>query len=270
MTDWLTIHSGDAPLVVTIPHAGTDIPEAIVGRFVSPWHARKDADWHVDALYAFARELGATTIATSISRSVIDTNRDPSGASLYPGQATTGLCPITDFDGHALYRQGCEPDDEEIAQRRSHYFDPYHAAIERELARLRAQHERVVLYDAHSIRSHVPRLFEGTLPLFNIGTNSGLSCAPSLAEAVTAPCAASGQPWVLDGRFRGGWTTRHYGCPAEGLHAVQMELAMRGYLDEPDVFEIDRWPALYDPIKVEALQPVLHAILQSCLDWTTT
>jgi len=270
VTDWLAIRRGEAPLVLTVPHAGTWLPDELAGRFTSLWQARKDADWYVDRLYRFAQELDATVIATPVSRSVIDVNRDPGGASLYPGQATTGLCPLTDFDGTALYVEGQEPDGEEIARRRSIWFDPYHSAVESELARLRERHARVVLYDAHSIRSHVPRLFEGALPLFNIGTNGGASCDPALAEAVVGPCAASGETWVLDGRFRGGWTTRHYGRPTEGIHAVQMELAMRGYLAEPDAFAPDCWPAPYDPAGAEALRPTLCAVLQSCLNWTTT
>jgi N-formylglutamate deformylase len=172
--------------------------------------------------------LGATMMHTTISRTVIDVNRDPSGASLYPGQATTGLCPTETFDGEPLYREGRNPDSAEIERRRSDWFDPYHASLRSEIARLRAMHPRVVLYDAHSIRSVVPRLFDGSLPLFNIGTNSGASCDPALTEAVEAICRTSGST-AVNGRFKGGWITRHYGRPEDGVHAIQMELAMRGY-----------------------------------------
>lgn len=268
MTDWLSVRRGDAPLVVAVPHAGTLLPDDIAGRFVSPWQARKDADWWVDRLYAFAADLGATIVATGISRSVIDMNRDPGGASLYPGQATTGLCPVTDFDGDPLYRDGAEPDEANIAARRATYFDPYHAAIAGELARLRGMHDRVVLYDAHSIRSHVPRLFDGELPLFNIGTDGTTTCAPELEAAVLAPCIASGQPTVANGRFRGGWTTRHYGRPQDGVHAVQMELAMRGYLREPADYTPGRWPPpLNEAIAAPTLR-ILRAVINACIDWT--
>src|SRR5665213_1118720 len=180
--DWLKISQGDAPLIVSIPHAGTHIPADIESELVSPWLARKDADWWVDRLYDFAGELGATTVHTTISRSVIDVNRDPSGKSLYPGQATTELCPTTTFDGEPLYKKKIVPPDTTIiVARRLHYFDPYHAATADEIARLRTIHDRVVLFEAHSIRSHVPRLFKGELPNFGIGTNSGASCAPELA-----------------------------------------------------------------------------------------
>ena len=262
MSDFLDIHRGDAPLVVGFPHTGTDLPPELEGAFVSPWLARKDADWSIDRLYAFAQEIGATTVRTRLSRSVIDCNRDPSGVSLYPGQTTTGLCPTETFDGEPLYA-GEGPDQAEIDRRRAAYFDPYHAMLSGELSRLRADHAHVVLYDAHSIRSHVPRLFEGRLPQFNIGTNGGATCDPALAEAVTAPCHASGYGYVVDGRFKGGWTTRHYGRPADGVHAIQMELSMRGYMAEPEHPGPDTWPTPIDPYP--AVQPILRQVLAACI-----
>lgn len=263
MTGWLTIVRGDAPLVVAFPHTGTDLADTGPA-FRSEWLARRDADWRVDQLYGFAADLGATTIRTAISRSVIDVNRDPTGASLYPGQATTELCPTTTFDGEPLYR-GAGPDEAEIARRRTLWFTPYHAAIEAEIARLRALHPRVVLYDAHSIRSHVPRLFDGDLPQFNIGTNGGTTCDPALASAIEGICAASGQSHVLNGRFKGGWTTRHYGRPESGVHAIQMELAMRGYLNEPADIDETNWPQSLDPARATGFTPILRDILRACL-----
>jgi formiminoglutamase len=262
LSDFLEIQRGTEPLVVAFPHTGTDIPPELDGAFVSPWLARKDADWWIDQLYGFAPELGATAIRTRLSRSVIDCNRDPSGASLYPGQTTTGLCPTETFDGEPLY-PGSGPDDAEIQRRRALYFDPYHAALAAELARLRAIHPHVVLYDAHSIRSHVPRVFAGELPQFNIGTNGGQTCANALADAVSAICGASGHSHVRDGRFKGGWTTRHYGRPTDGIHAIQMELAMRGYMAEPAQPDPDNWPA---PIAAApAVLPTLKQIIEACL-----
>ena len=235
------IHRGTAPLVVAFPHTGTDLA-GLDDCFVSTWRARRDADWHIHTLYAFARDLGATTIRTPVSRSVIDVNRDPSGASLYPGQATTELCPTTTFDGEPLYA-GATPDEAEIARRRDAYFVPYHAALIAEITRLRTRHPRVVVYDAHSIRSRIPRLFGGELPQFNIGTNDGATCDPALTAAVSAACCAD---QVVDGRFKGGWTTRHYGRPEDGIHAIQMELAIRGYAPEPDTPDESNWPPAYD------------------------
>ena len=263
MTGWLDIKRGEAPLVVAFPHTGTDLADT-GGAFRCKWIARRDADWWVDRLYGFATELGATTIRTDISRSVIDVNRDPSGASLYPGQATTELCPTTTFDGEPLYRDA-GPDEAEIARRRSLWFTPYHAAIEAEIARLRVIHPRVIVYDAHSIRSHVPRLFDGELPQFNIGTNDGQTCDPALASAIEAICAASGRSHILDGRFKGGWTTRHYGRPGSGVHAIQMELAMRGYLDEPADVNETNWPQPLDPARAADLTPNLRDILAACI-----
>jgi N-formylglutamate deformylase len=259
VTDWLSITPGNAPLIVSIPHAGTVIPADISG-LVSHDLARRDADHHVDRLYAFAAETGATIIHSRISRTVIDLNRDPSGQSLYPGQATTGLCPNTTFDGEPLYAAGTEPDVAEIARRRSVWFDPYHAALRDEIARLRALHPALVLYDAHSIRSHVPRLFLGELPQFNIGSYDGASCDPALTAAIAADCA--GESYVINGRFKGGWITRHYGDPPRGVHAVQMELAIRGYADEDEP-----WPPPWDAARAAPMQGKLHSILTSCLDF---
>jgi len=264
MTDWLEITPGDAPLVVAFPHTGTDIPSDMESGFISPWLAKRDADWWIHELYAFAKELGATTVRTRLSRSVIDVNRDPSGASLYPGQTTTELCPTSTFDGQALYATDTPPPGE-IDRRRRLYFDPYHNALKDELKRLKAAHGRVVLYDAHSIRSHIPRLFEGELPQFNIGTNGGETCSLTLSDAVLAICAQSGHSHVLNGRFKGGWTTRHYGQPQGGVHAIQMELSMRGYLQEPSAPTEENWPAPWSPETAAGLTPHLHAILNACL-----
>ena len=264
---WLSVRRGGAPLIVSLPHTGTDIPPDIEDGLVSPWLARKDADWWIDRLYAFAADLDATVIRTAISRTAIDVNRDPGGASLYPGQATTGLCPTETFDGEALYRAGAEPDDAEIERRRGAYFDPYHAALAREIARLRETRAAVVLYDAHAIRSRVPRLFDGDLPQFNIGTSSGAGCDPALAAAVEGVCAASGHSHVVDGRFKGGHITRRYGDPARGVHAIQMELACRGYMPEPPSPGAATWPPPYDPAFAAPMAAVLREVLNACLDF---
>jgi N-formylglutamate deformylase len=267
---WLSIERRDAPLVVSLPHTGTEIPPSIAARLVSSWLARKDTDWWIDHLYDFATSLGATVIRTAISRTVIDVNRDPSGASLYPGQTTTGLCPIETFDGEALYRVGEEATETEIAQRRRLYFEPYHAALMQEIERLRRSYPRIVLYDCHSIRSFVPRLFEGELPHMNIGTNAGRSCDPALLRAVEAACAASRFTWVTDARFKGGWITRHYGRPAHGVHAVQMELACRCYMAEPKRgVNPDSWPIPYDAEHAAPVRSMLRTIFESCIEFAS-
>ena len=268
--DWLAVHHGDAPLIVSFPHTGTEIPSAIEPRLVSLWLARKDADHWVDVLYDFAHSLGATTIRTSLSRTVVDVNRDPSGASLYPGQTTTGLCPLETFAGEPLYKPGCEPDATEIALRRAGCFDPYHAALTAEIERLRSRHRAVVVYDAHSILSRAPRLFAGVLPQFNLGTNGGVTCDAALTKAVESICARSGMSHVTDGRFRGGWITRHYGKPRDGVHAIQMELAMRGYLQEPaEPLTENNWPVPLDDTHASTLRIALRDILDACLDFAT-
>jgi formiminoglutamase len=264
--DWLTVVRGDAPLVVSLPHTGTEIPSEYERGLVSPWLARKDADWWIERLYDFAADLGATVIRTAISRTVIDVNRDPSGMSLYPGQATTELCPTTTFDGEPLYEQGMEPTADAIAVRRIRFFDPYHAALRAEIERLRTQHAKVAIYDCHSIRSVIPRLFEGTLPHFNIGTNGSASCAPALADAIERICIDSGYSHVVNGRFKGGYITRSLGRPEAGIHAVQMELACRGYMREPlGPVDEGRWPTAYDEAYAAPMRTALDRILQTCL-----
>lgn len=264
MSDWLHIHRGILPLIVTFPHTGTTLPDGITAGLVSSWRALKDTDWWIDRHYDFASDMGATTIRTSISRTVIDVNRDPSGQSLYPGQTTTELCPATTFDGEPLYRIS-GPSVEEIARRKHAYFDPYHGAIAAEVARLRLLYPRVVVYDAHSIRSRVPRLFEGALPHMNIGTNGGTTCAADLSSAVETICEATPFSFVFNGRFKGGWTTRHYGRPDEGVHAIQMELAARGYLDEPGDMTVENWPPTFCATQGSSQRAVLADILAACL-----
>jgi formiminoglutamase len=264
--EWLAVHHGAAPLIVSFPHTGTEIPAGIETKLVSSWLARKDADHWVDVLYDFAHALGATTIRTSLCRTVVDVNRDPSGVSLYPGQLTTGLCPIETFAGEPLYKVNSAPDSAEIARRRAAYFDPYHDALRTEIDRLRASHRAVVVYDAHSILSRVPRLFEGELPQFNIGTNNGATCDAVLTAAVEATCDRSGMSRVTNGRFRGGWITRHYGNPQKGVHALQMELAMRGYLAEPaDALNEQNWPVPLDDTHASTLRIALRDLLDSCI-----
>jgi formiminoglutamase len=262
---WLRVERGNAPLILAFPHGGTIIPPGLDARFVSPWWVTRDADWYIGDLYAGLAD--ATMVSTTISRSVIDVNRDPSGASLYPGQATTELCPTTTFDGDPLYRPGNAPDEAEIAARRTRWFDPYHVALAAEIDRLRAVHDHVVVYDCHSIRSRIPRLFDGELPELNIGTNNGATCDPALSDAVVAACATSGREHILNGRFKGGWTTRHYGDPRDGIHAIQMELATRAYLREPDAIAPANWPPPYDPAFAAPLRVTLSDILTAIFDF---
>ena len=267
---WLSVQRGAAPLLLCMPHTGTTLPPAVEAAFGSSWLARKDTDWWIDRLYEFAPRLGASVVHTALSRTVIDPNRNPSGASLYPGQATTELCPTTTFDGEPLYRAGRSPSAAEIAQRRREYFEPYHAAIEAEIARLRAQHRTIVVYDCHSIRSAVPRLFTGVLPHFNLGTFAGASCAPVLTARIESLCDATEFTRVTNGRFKGGYTTRHYGRPESGVHAVQMELACRGYLREP-VGEVEpaNWPCPWDEGFAAPMRSVLERVLTACIDFAS-
>ncbi|HQY87554.1 MAG TPA: N-formylglutamate deformylase [Tepidisphaeraceae bacterium] len=248
-----------------MPHTGTDLVD-LEPRLVSPWLARKDADWWIDQLYSFAHDLNATIIHTSISRTMVDVNRDPSGATLYPGQNTTELCPTTTFDGEPLYVPGKFPDHAEIAERRKKYFDPYHDALQVEIERLRAIHPKIVLYDCHSIRSVIPRLFEGELPNFNFGTNDGKSCDASLSREIESIITSTNFSSVVNGRFKGGYITRHYAKPEDGVHAVQMELACRGYLREPvGAVNESNWPTPYDKRFAEPMRAILMRVLDECI-----
>jgi len=250
----VSIHRGDGPVILGVPHAGTDIPENLMARLNDRGRERTDTDWRVDRLYADLL-AGASVVKARFHRYVIDANRDPEGVSLYPGQNTTTLCPTTDFDGAPIWRTGEEPGADEIEARRAAYHAPYHAAIAAEIARAKARHGIAVLYDCHSIRSHVPYLFEGELPSLNIGDNQGKTCAPALQRAAVEVAAASGFTHVLNGRFKGGWTTRHYGRPDEGVHAVQMEIAQSAYMDEAP-------PWSYRDDLAERLRPHLKTLLE--------
>ncbi len=223
------ITEGDSPLVLGLPHTGTWVPDDIAPHLNDEGRLRRDTDWHIETLYdgLFA---GATTVRATFHRYVIDANRDPTGASLYPGQTTTGLVPLTTFDNAPIWRDGHAPDAAEIQRRRTVFHAPYHAALLAQIRRIRARHGYAVLYDCHSIRSVIPWLFDGTLPDFNIGTDLGRTCAPEIERAVHDACLSTGRPTVLNGRFRGGWTTRHYGRPETGIHAIQMELAQSTHL----------------------------------------
>lgn len=246
---------GDGPVVLGMPHTGTWLPEEIRSRLNVNGQLLADTDWHIDKLYAGLLPK-ATIVRATFHRYVIDVNRDPSGASLYPGQNTTGLVPMTDFDGKPLWLE--EPDAAEIEARRLAWHAPYHAALRAELERVRAIHGVVILYDCHSIRSNIPYLFEGTLPDFNIGTNNGETCAPAIEAAVSGICAgADGYSSVLNGRFKGGWTTRHYGRPAENMHAIQMELAQSTHLASETL------PFDYDVEKAGRLRIHLKTTLNS-------
>ncbi len=246
------VTEGDGPLILGFPHVGTHVPPRIAAMLNETGAGLTDTDWHVDRLYD-GLAPGATTVRATFHRYVIDANRDPEGASLYPGQNTTGLVPLTDFDGRPLWR--AEPDAAEIEARRAAFHAPYHAALAAQVARVKARHGVAILYDCHSIRSRIPFLFEGTLPDMNLGDNEGRTCAPAITEGTREICAASGYSHVVNGRFKGGWTTRWYGRPETGVHAIQMELAQATHL------ATEAPPFAYDDAKAARLRPVLAAIL---------
>jgi N-formylglutamate deformylase len=220
-----------------MPHTGTYIPDTLARRMTAIARTVPDTDWHLERLYDFLDALGASVLIATHSRYVVDLNRPPDNANLYPGQDTTGLCPVDTFYRQPIYAPGEAPDDEEIADRVARYWTPYHAKLAKELERLKAGHGHALLWDAHSIFSVVPRFFEGTLPDFNLGTAEGRSCASGVGEAVLAVAArATGYRTVLNGRFKGGYITRRYGRPAENVHAFQLELSEATYMEESAPF----------------------------------
>ena len=227
------LHRGTAPLLISLPHDGTAIPDAIAARMTDSARRVPDTDWHVARLYAFARDLGASMLIPKYSRYVVDLNRPPDDTSLYPGQNTTGLCPDVQFSGEPVYREGEQPSSDEIAARVETYWRPYHIALVNELARLRQTHGRVVLWEGHSIKGEVPFLFEGRLPDLNLGTANGTSCSPQMqARLQNAVVAQDNYDFVINGRFKGGYITRQYGDPSLGIDAVQLEISQRNYMDE--------------------------------------
>ncbi len=256
-----TLHRGHRPLLVSLPHVGRAIPPELRGRYVERALAVEDTDWHLDALYAFVRELGASLLVPRLSRFVIDLNRPPEDAPMYPGVNNTGLCPTRFFTGDPVYREGHEPDAAELQQRLDRYWQPYHAALQSELARIVGAHGHAVLFDGHSIKSELPWLFEGRLPDLNLGTASGQSCDPALRQALADVLAAQADvSFVVDGRFKGGYITRRYGRPAERVHAVQLEMCWRCYMAEAPPYELD-------PQRVAVIEPVLRRLVGTLLDF---
>lgn len=253
----VTVKEGVGPVVLGQPHSGVFIPDEITAHLNERGRAFADTDWHVDRLYDGLLPQ-ASVVRAKFHRYVIDANRDPSGASLYPGQNTTGLVPLTDFDGAAIWI--APPDDNEVERRRMEYHAIYHSALASTIDRARNTHGAAILYDCHSIRSYIPYLFDGTLPDLNIGTNNGATCAEAIEKAAAEVCAASGFSFVVNGRFRGGWTTRHYGAPDNGVHAIQMEIAQSAYLETEDA------PFTYSETKAAKLRATLKQILERIED----
>ncbi len=264
MKDIFRYQQGTTPLLVSIPHCGLHVPEQIERRLTPEARILADTDWHVERLYDFASTMGASVIAATHSRYVIDLNRPPDGAVLYPGADNTELCPTTSFAREPLYGPGDDPDGGDIEHRLVAYWRPYHHKLAAEIDRLRARHGVALLFDAHSIRSEVPRFFDGKLTDFNLGTAGGGSADGTLAGRLLAVCAnADAYGSVLNGRFSGGYITRRHGKPENAVHAVQLELSQATYMDEEPPFD-------YRPDLADAVRPVLKNLLVEMLAWLET
>jgi N-formylglutamate deformylase len=253
--------AGTVPLLLSMPHVGTDIPDEVAGTLAPCARALADTDWHLAQLYDFADAIGASTLAARWSRYVIDLNRPPEDTNLYPGLDTTGLCPVDTFGRESLYLPGKEPSTPEVERRLQRYWRPYHDQLRAELDRLLALHGRVLLWDAHSIASKVPRFFEGRLPDLNFGTAEGRSCAPALQDAVVDVARAHGGFSIaVNGRFKGGYITRHYGQTGRNVHAIQLEMCQCLYMDETP-------PFAWRPEAASQVQPLLAHMLGTALEW---
>lgn len=246
------------PLLISIPHLGTELPAELRDHYSAAGLTLADTDWYQDRMYAFAESLGATVLRARISRYVIDLNRPATGESLYPGMTTSSLCPTETFRGEPVYAEGCDPDANELARRVTTYWRPYHTALQQELARLRDAHSHVLLWEAHSIASVLPRLFSGKLPDFNFGTSDGESCSDPVIAAAVNEARTSDLSWVLNGRFKGGFITRRYGAPADGIHAIQLEMCQSLYMEEFAPFE---WRSDL----AGRVRPVVQACVQAAL-----
>ncbi|QGZ63009.1 N-formylglutamate deformylase [Paraburkholderia acidisoli] len=259
MNDLYSLERGTAPLIISIPHLGTQIPDSLRAQYTDIALTVADTDWHLDRLYAFAKEMGATILGARLSRYVIDLNRPPNDESLYPGQTTTSLCPTETFRGEPLYRDHRAPDAQEKQRRVQHYWQPYHDTLAAELQRLRASHANVLLWEAHSIASVLPRLFDDKLPDLNLGTQDGRT-AHAQVQARAEHAAANGSyTWVANGRFKGGYITRHFGAPQDGIHAVQLEMCQSTYMSETAPFD-------YVPSLANRVQPVLREMVGGALE----
>jgi N-formylglutamate deformylase len=252
---------GTSPLVVNVPHAGTLVPDSVSQRLTRAARALPDTDWHVEKLYDFVTRQGVTLMTATQSRYVVDLNRDPSGAELYAGADNTELCPTRTFADETIYVRGKAPVAEEVTQRLVSHFLPYHQTLATEIARVKKLHGFAVLLDGHSIRSEVPRFFAGRLPDLNLGTASGASCAQEVqAVAVSVLKNAPGFSHVVNGRFKGGWITRHYGRPYDHVHALQLEIAQRCYMDEAP-------PYAWDAARAAGLIEVLRSLVTALEQW---
>ena len=256
-----TLHTGHTPLLISMPHVGTQLPADQRPRYTARALEVEDTDWFLDRLYSFAGSLGATLLLPTYSRYLVDLNRASDNAPMYPGQNNTELCPTRHFTGDPLYLPGQAPDAAEVQRRVATYWRPYHNTLQAQLQQLHAQHGHVVLFDAHSIKSTLPWLFECTLPDMNLGTANGSSCAPALQQAVAGVFAAqNAYSHVLNGRFKGGYITRQYGKPTNGVHTVQLEMAFSAYMD-------DTPPWRWHPQRATAVSPLLRQLVQTLLQW---
>ncbi|HVE48436.1 MAG TPA: N-formylglutamate deformylase [Casimicrobiaceae bacterium] len=261
MNDIYTLFRGSRPLIVSMPHVGTAIPDDLRKHFVDEALHTPDTDWHLDALYAFVKDEGASLIVPAMSRYVIDLNRPADDKPMYAGANNTELCPTRSFEGTPLYQSSRAPDAAEIARRRATYWHPYHEALTREIERVRSTHGHAIVFDAHSIRSELPWLFEGKLPDLNLGTSNGASCAPSLREALSRVLATQTRyTYAVDGRFKGGYITRHYGQPELAVHAIQLEMCWSCYMVEAPPYRVD-------PMRADELRSVLTPLIGAMLDW---
>lgn len=225
------------PILLSVPHCGTDFPDELKDDF-KPELAKSpdDTDYYVHDLYNFCSEMGITIIHAKYSRWVIDLNRDPESKALYnDGRIITALCPNTNFFGDSIYvSQDKEPNHNEVQRRLNTYYWPYYKEIENQLAQLKSQFGKALLWDAHSIRRFVPTIRKENFPDLILGNNDGLTADQSLIDIALDNLGKDKYGLNHNTPFKGGHITRYFGNPSNNIHALQLEMSKDLYMNHDE------------------------------------
>lgn len=220
------------PLIVSIPHTGTYLPDELRARLASDvMRALPMTDWHLHRLYEFLPELGVTFIHATWSRFAADLNRPPDGAPLYPGRYETGIVARQTFDGDDIWAE--PPTDEEIEAWKRDIHAPYHAKLLDLLEETRERFGHAVLIDAHSVASRASLVHGELEDDVYLGNRDEVTCGPWLIDRVQSAMEEAGLRVVRNHPYKGGYITDHYGR-LPGIESLQIEMAQRVYMDEDD------------------------------------
>jgi N-formylglutamate deformylase len=250
-----------APILLSIPHCGTAFPKELINEYEPELYKEQDdTDWFVDQLYDFANAMGITTISAVYSRWVIDLNRHPENRDLYSdGRLITGLCPVTNFLGNAIYKDGRKSiAEDEIQRRLAAYYLPYHQKIAEHLMALKERFGQVLLWDCHSIRKSLPALHKEPFSDLIISDADGQSSAAKLSDTAFLHLSSSTYSVKRNYPFKGGYITRHFGKPKENQHAIQLEMSKNVYMDDLEKTYVDK--------KAQKIQTLLKSTLEKLCD----